>query len=68
MRLPVISTDFGEMAFRDGQDGTFLSQGLQDISALVELALKHSTMIESVQQFKGANTWEFRFGGAKIIY
>lgn len=65
--LPVISTGFGEMAFRDGEDGTFLSQGLQDISAVVKLALQHSTAIESVQQFRAGNTWEFRFGGAKII-
>jgi glycosyltransferase involved in cell wall biosynthesis len=65
--LPVISTDFGEMAFRGAEEGTFLSLGLQDISAVVELALKHSTMIESVQQFRANNTWAFRFGGAKII-
>ncbi len=65
--LPVISTEFGEMAFRGAEDGTFLSQGLQDISAMVELALQHSTPIESVQQFRASNTWEFRFGGANII-
>ena len=65
--VPVISTEFGEMAFRDGEDGTFLSQGLQDISAVVELALQHSTTIESVQQFRAGNTWKVRFGGVKII-
>jgi len=65
--LPVISTDFGEMTLRVGEVGTFISQGLQDISAVVERALQHSTTIESVQQFRAGNTWEFRFGGAKII-
>lgn len=65
--LPVISTNFGEMALRGGEEGTFLSQGLMDISAVVELALQHSTTTESVQQFRAGNTWEFRFGGAKII-
>ncbi|MBH2008529.1 MAG: hypothetical protein I8H71_02395 [Xanthomonadaceae bacterium] len=65
--LPVISTDFGEMAFRSGEEGTFLSQGLQDISAVVERALQHSATTESVQQFRAVNTWEFRFSGAKII-
>ena len=55
------------MTFRDGEDGTFLSQGLQDIDAVVELALQHSTTIESVQQFRAGNTWEFRFGGAISI-
>lgn len=65
--LPVISTDFGEMALRSGEDGVFLSRGLRDISAVVELALEHSTTIESAQKFRAGNTWEFRFGGAKII-
>lgn len=65
--LPVVSTDFGEMAFRGGEVGTFLSQGLRDISAVIERALQHSTTIESVQQFRVGNTWEFRFGGAKIV-
>jgi len=65
--LPVVSTDFGEMAFRGGEVGTFLSQGLRDISAVIERALQHSTTIESVQQFRVGNTWGFRFGGAKIV-
>ncbi|MDP2203196.1 MAG: glycosyl transferase [Methylicorpusculum sp.] len=65
--LPIISTDFGEMAFRGGEEGTFLSEGSQDIGAVVELALQHSTTIESVQQFRAGNSWELRFSGAKII-
>jgi glycosyltransferase involved in cell wall biosynthesis len=65
--LPVISTDFGEMALRGGDDGTYLSQGLQDINAVVTQALQHSPTIESVQRFRAANTWEFRFGATKII-
>lgn len=65
--LPVISTNFGEMALRVGEEGTFLSQGLHDISSVVELALQHSTTIESVQRFRAGNIWEFRFSGARII-
>lgn len=65
--LPVVSTSFGEMAFRSGEVGTFLSHGVQDISAVIEQALQYHTTIESVQQFRVGNTWEYRFGGAKII-
>jgi glycosyltransferase involved in cell wall biosynthesis len=65
--LPIISTDFGEMALRSGEDGVFLSRDLRDISAVVELALEYSTTIESVQKFRACNTWDFRFDGAKII-
>lgn len=65
--LPVISTGFGEMAFRGIKEGTFLTQGLQDISIVVERALLQGVTIESVQQFRAENTWKFRFDSAKII-
>lgn len=65
--LPVISTDFGEMAFRGGELGTFISRGPQDINAVVKQALQHTTTIDAVQKFRVCNTWEFRFDRAKII-
>lgn len=65
--LPVISTDFGEMTLRRGAEATFLSMNHQDIPNVVETALRYETNLESVRQFKEDNTWERRFGGAKII-
>ena len=65
--LPIISTDFGEMAFRGGEEGTFLSRGVQDVSGLVQSALLFSADIESVRRFTASNTWEARFAAAKII-
>ena len=65
--LPVISTDFGEMVFRGGEDGTFLSRGVQDVSELVQSALLYSADIESARRFMVSNTWEARFAAAKII-
>lgn len=65
--LPVISTNFGEMALRGGEVGTFISRGLQDISAVVERALQHTTTIDAVQKFRENNTWEFRFNHANIL-
>lgn len=65
--LPVISTNFGEMALRSGEEGTFLSFELQDLGGLVKQALQYSINIESVQQFRADNTWCARFAAAKII-
>jgi len=65
--LPVVSTDFGEMKFRGGEAGTYISRGLHDVRAIVEQALQHTATTDSVQQFKDSNTWEVRFDSAKII-
>ncbi len=65
--VPVISTEFGEMKFRNGEEGTFLSQGLQDISTLIKQALNFKATEKAIQQFRSCNSWEFRFSGANII-
>ena len=65
--LPVVSTNFGEMALRGGEEGTFLSRGIEDINDLMEGALRYNAGIESVRQFRVGNTWEARFTAAKII-
>ncbi len=64
--LPVISTDFGEMAFRNGESGLFLSKGVEDISVVVR-AMDYTATIESVYKFRSDNTWESRFNNANII-
>lgn len=65
--LPIISTCFGEMAFRFDEAGTFISQGLQDIAGLVEKALQYSATNDSIQKFRDVNTWDYRFDNANII-
>jgi hypothetical protein len=65
--LPVVSTDFGEMAHRSGEEGVFLSRGPGDIAGPIERALLHQTDIESVRTFRACNTWEARFDAAHII-
>lgn len=66
--LPVVSTDFGEMAFRSGEQGTFLSLGAQDINSVIEKALHLPRAdVEATRLFIAGNTWEARFGAAKII-
>lgn len=65
--LPVISKNFGEMEFRGGEDGVFLSQSIKDIDELIHRALLFSADIESVRRFITSNTWETRFFAAKLI-
>jgi len=65
--LPVISTCFGEMAYRGGEDGTFLSFGQQDINDLVQIALRYCADRETIRNFTVENTWEARFDATKII-
>lgn len=65
--LPVISTDFGEMALRKGEEGTFISGGVLDIGQLVQRALCYIPQSESVRQFALSSSWDTRFDNAGII-
>jgi glycosyltransferase involved in cell wall biosynthesis len=65
--LPIISTNFGEMAFRRNENGTFLSHRIDDISGVVQAALLYNLDIQSVNQFVPLNTWDERFSNANII-
>jgi len=65
--LPVISTDFGEMTLRKGEDGTFISSDVLDIEHLVESALRYVPDAESLRQFSVGNAWDTRFDNARIV-
>lgn len=65
--LPVVSTDFGEMAFRVGEEGTFISRGAQDTNSLIQSALSYNADPEMIWQFAVHNSWEARFDAAEII-
>lgn len=65
--LPVISTDFGEMALRGGEGGTFLSRTNHDINDLVQGALLFREDEESVRNFRTSNTWDARFATSRLI-
>ncbi|MCP4089376.1 MAG: glycosyltransferase family 1 protein [Gammaproteobacteria bacterium] len=65
--LPVISTNFGEMTFRAGEEGVFLSVETQDLNNIVENALDYQARMESIVQFVAHNSWDSRFDGAGII-
>lgn len=65
--LPIISTAFGEMVFREGEDGIFLSHKIEDVKELIQNALLYRANIETVRQFTARHTWEAHFSAAKII-
>ncbi|WP_232539738.1 MULTISPECIES: glycosyl transferase [Pseudomonas] len=64
--LPVVSTDFGEMKFREEAAGTFISKSLGDIGKLIVTAAKYRDTCESSMNFINDNTWDARFEGADI--
>ncbi|RBL68114.1 glycosyl transferase [Pseudomonas sp. MWU13-2625] len=65
--LPIISTGFGEMAYRDGQDGVYLCDSTADLNPLIEKALAYTTTKTFCDDFKNANSWETRFNAASVI-
>jgi hypothetical protein len=65
--LPVVSTNFGEMAFRGEEKETFLSLEAQDIKSVIHEALLYCEEDELTRQFIANNTWERRFADTKII-
>lgn len=65
--LPVISTDFGEMAFRFKEVGTFISDGLEDINFLVLKALEFKPDTDQASKFAACNSWSIRFDRAGIL-
>lgn len=67
LTLPVISTDFGEMHFRTGFPGVFISYSVADIAQIAETALNFDRDIEVARNFSFQNSWESRFDATKLI-
>jgi len=65
--LPVVSTDFGEMSYRGGEGGVFLSKALGDAPFLIERALASTAISECAQGFKEANSWTARFSDLRLF-
>lgn len=65
--LPVISTSFGEMAYRNDQDGVYLCDNVTEINTEIEKALAYRTTSDFVYSFKTANSWEARFDASGLM-
>ncbi|MDV3503113.1 glycosyl transferase [Marinobacter sp. M-5] len=66
LQLPILSTKFGEMGFRECEPGTFLTETRQDIEIMAEAALKH-TYGEDSGLFLRDNCWEARFEASGLL-
>ena len=65
--LAVISTEFGEMTLRKGEDGTFISRGPGDIGELVEKALRWVDDDQENRDIIQQNDWAARFSASGIL-
>ncbi len=62
--LPVLSTDFGEMSYRQSEEGVYLLDGGTDLGATVRAAISRSIPSSVTEGFRQANSWEERFASA----
>lgn len=65
--LPVVSTDFGEMALRAEEDGVFICRHPENVCDLIQKAILYHAKKETTTQFIAKNNWAMRFESAKII-
>lgn len=65
--LPVLSTRFGEMAFREGSPGVYLVDSQDNLATHVKAALTYEYRIEDINIFRIENSWESRFDQINFI-
>lgn len=65
--LPIISTSFGEMAYRGEKDGVFLCDDSQFLNVAIDKTSKHSASAEVLDDFKSANSWQARFDASGVV-
>jgi hypothetical protein len=65
--LPIISTGFGEMAYRGEQEGVYLCDNAEEMIPAVVKALDYTTTSSFTDSFKAANSWETRFDASGVI-
>lgn len=64
--LPIISTSFGEMAYRGEQDGVFLCDDPQQLDLAINKTMNHCASAEVITHFKNENDWHARFDASGI--
>ena len=65
--LPVISTDFGEMSFRSGECGVFITRSDSEIAAMADVALQFKGDPDVDHVYAQENSWEARFDAARLL-
>lgn len=65
--LPVISTSFGEMAFRGNQDGIFLVEKDIKLDKIFERTQGYRLDARCIEKFRFENNWHARFDSANLF-
>jgi len=65
--LPVITTNFGEMRFRNDVQGVFFIDCEQPLDALVEMACSFRPDLSEIQEFRASNNWDMRFDSCNLL-
>lgn len=65
--LPVISTSFGEMAYRHSEPGVFFLDDVTDLKRVVEAALHFRFEAHEILAFRAANRWDARFDASGLL-
>lgn len=69
LNVPVVSTNFGEMRFRQDTEGVFISfnHTMEEIKTTINKALKFDSIQANTQGFMQENTWEARFNATGML-
>lgn len=65
--LPVISSRFGRMAFRESNPGVFLVDEHSDFADQIRLALDYRHEEDEIRTFREKNSWMARFDASHIL-
>lgn len=65
--LPVLSTRFGEMAFRGRDDGVYFIDPGADLAVVVRTALGHHLDAAEIEEFSRDNDWRARFRQTTLL-
>lgn len=65
--LPVLSSRFGEMALREGNEGVFLLDKHSHLGDLAKSAVAYESKVSDVNEFRNENSWGARFEASGIL-
>jgi glycosyltransferase involved in cell wall biosynthesis len=65
--LPVLSSRFGEMVYRDGVAGVSLVDDGADLEFAVRTAIAYTASLSDTRIFRNQNSWDARFDAAGVL-
>ncbi|QRX81016.1 glycosyl transferase [Glaciimonas sp. PAMC28666] len=65
--LPVISTSFGQMALRHGDEGVFIVEKNSNLVALTNAAMAFEDKLSEIEEFRAKNSWLKRFTESGLL-